>query len=109
MKAMHRAIPSTDLRRAAAEVEARIDALFGRCPELAGFAVQDQDALNDEDPASDEESGLFVTDVGLSTTVIPEEVDKVYTLIGRTLSEVLWKRTEALELLRGRTFARTFH
>ncbi len=109
MKAIQRAMPDTDLHRAAIEVAMQIKALFRRCPELAGFAVRDLAGLHEVDEASDEEVRLSVTDVGVSAPVSPEEIDEVYNLIGAAIADVLSERPEAIELLRGRTFARTFH
>jgi hypothetical protein len=109
MKTIQRAVPHTDLRRAEADVAMQIKALFGRCPELAGFAVQDLAELPDDDEAGDVESGLVVTDVGLSAPVTREETDKVYHLISAALSDVLSERPEAIDILRGRTFARALH
>jgi hypothetical protein len=96
----------TMLHRVEAELSTRIKALFGRCPELAGFAIQDLDGSRFDDS---EETKLFVTDVGFSALVSVEEIDKVHSLIGNAIADVLSERPEAIELLRGRTFARTLH
>lgn len=115
MKAIQTANVDADLHRVEAELAMRIRALFGRCPELAGFAVQDPAAiqdlvgLSDDNDRSDENPSLFVTDVGFSATVTPEELEKIYTLIGTAISDVMSEQPEAFELLRGRTFARTLH
>jgi len=115
MKAIQTAMLDAHLHRVEAEVAMKIRSLFGRCPELAGFAVQDMAAVGDlvglslEKDLSDEKPMLFVTDIGFSTTVSREEVEEAYTLIGTAISDVMSEQPEAFELLRGRTFARTLH
>src|SRR5882672_7072027 len=92
--------PNPQLNRVEAELSARIGAVFGRCPDLAGFSLQDS-------PYPQEE--LFVTDLGFSAPVSAEECDDVYSMIADTVADLVSERPEALELLRGRTFARTLH
>jgi len=115
MKAIQTTMLDPHLHRVEAEVAMQIRTLFGRCPELAGFAVQDRAAVRDlvfwshDNDRSDEKSRLIVTDIGFSATVSWEELEEVYTLIGTAISDVLSEQPEAFELLRGRTFARTLH
>jgi len=115
MKSIQTANLDAHLHRVETEVVMKIRSLFGRCPELTGFAVQDQAAFQDliglslDGVQSDENATLFVTDVGFSASVSPEEREEVYTLIGTAISDVMSERPEAFELLRGRTFARTLH
>jgi hypothetical protein len=115
MKAIQTAMLDTHLHRVEAEIELQIRALFGRCPELSGFAVQDRaaieivDDLSHDNDGSDEEPRLFVTDIGFSATVSLEEIEQVYALIGTAISDAMSERPEAFELLRGRTFSRTLH
>jgi hypothetical protein len=115
MKAIQTAMLDAHLHRVEAEVAMQIRTLFGRCPELAGFSVQDRAAVGElvgsshDNDRSDEKPRLFVTDIGFSSTVSWEELDEVYTLIGTAISDVVSEQPEAFELLRGRTFARTLH
>jgi hypothetical protein len=115
MKVIQTAMLDAHLHRVEAEVAMQIRTLFGRCPELAGFAVQDLDAdrflvgLSHDNDRSDEKPRLLVTDIGFSATVSREELEEVYTLIGTAISDVVSEQPEAFELLRGRTFARTLH
>jgi hypothetical protein len=78
-------------------LEERLESLFARCPELSGFAVR----------AEAEE--LFVSDVGISPRLSAEQYGEIFQDITATLSDLLDEQPEALELLRGRTFARTLH
>ncbi len=52
---------------------------------------------------------LFVTELGFSTPVSEMEYDEAYKLIADAVADIVSERPEALELLRGRTFARTLH
>ena len=79
------------------QVEQQLQLLFSRCPELSGFSVRGE---------ADE---LFVSDVGITPRLSPEQYGEIYQDIAATLSELLEERPEAGELLRGRTFARTLH
>jgi hypothetical protein len=115
MKAFQSTMLDAHLHRVEAEVAIQIRSLFGRCPGLAGFAVQDLAAVCDEaglshdNDRSEVKPMLFVTDIGFSAAVSREQIDEVYTLIGTAISDVVSEQPEAFELLRGRTFARTLH
>ncbi len=104
------------LHRLEAEVALQIKTLFGRFPELAGFAVQDLAADRDEvglsqdnGDWSDDNPRLLVTDIGFSASVSREEREEVCRRIGTAISDVVSEQPEAFEVLRGRTFARTLH
>lgn len=87
----------------------QIRELFGRCPELAGFAIKDLALLSEDIAELDGEPKLFVTDIGFSGVIGEHELEEAYTQIGTAISDVVSERPEAFELLRGRTFARTLH
>ena len=115
MKAIETAMLDAHLHRVEAELATQIRTLFGRCPELAGFAVQDLAAVRDlvglahAKDRSGENPRLFVTDVGFSASISQEQREEVCTLIGTAISDVVSEQPEAFELLSGRTFARTLH
>src|SRR5258706_4200271 len=95
--------------RVDAELSARIWEVLGRFPHLCGFALQDRTGLPDYiDPAYLRED-LFVTDLGFSAPVSDMGYDEAYSLITDAITDIVSERTEAMELLRGRTFARTLH
>ncbi len=81
----------------ASQIEQSLQSLFLRCPELYGFSVR-----------GDTEE-LFVSDVGITPRLSPEQYGEIFQDIASTLSDLLEERPEASELLRGRTFARTLH
>ena len=116
MKATQSAMLNVDAQhRAEAEVAMQIRRIFGRCPELVGFAVQDLAAvrdlidMSDDKDRPDAKTRLFVSEMGFSATISWERLEEVCELIGTAISDVVSEQPEAFELLRGRTFARTFH
>jgi len=80
-----------------ADLAARIDALFGRCPTLCGFTVRQTDA----------EHGVL--DLTCFPTPYGERAEQVFGEVKRMLVELETEQPEAAELLPGRTFARAFH
>jgi hypothetical protein len=85
-----------DLRRRRSEaiVEEHIHALFRRIPMLVGFSLR-QD--------------LEVADVAFDTWPGYGVSPQVYEELVQALADLAEERPEAVELLRGRTFARAFH
>jgi len=101
--------PNPQLSRVEAELSARIGAVFGRFPDLSGFSLQDRTGLPDYIDPSSLRDELFVTELGFSTPVSEMEYDEACRLIADAVADIVSERPEALELLRGRTFARTLH
>ncbi len=97
------------LSRVEAELSARIWAVFGRFPDLCGFSLQDRTGLPDYIDTSSMRDELFVTELGFSAPVSELAYDEAYQLIADAVADIVSERPEALELLRGRTFARTLH
>ena len=79
------------------QVEAQVESLFARCPDLCGFSVRG------------EEDELFVSDVGISPRLSAEQYGEIFQDIAKTLSELLDEQPGACDLIRGRTFARILH
>jgi hypothetical protein len=77
--------------RVEAVIEGRIGALFRRVPELSGFSIQ-----WDLQPA----------EIAIYSWPGYVAGEDLYTEILTTLADLVEERTEAVELLRGRTFAR---
>jgi hypothetical protein len=80
--------------RARAIVEEHVEALFRRVPMLSGFSLR-QD--------------LEFADVAVHTWPGYSAGAELYQELVETLAEIAEERPEAVELLRGRTFARAFH
>jgi hypothetical protein len=97
------------LGRVDAELSARIWEVLGRFPDLCGFALQDRTGLPDYIDPSSLQDELFVTELGFSAPVSDTEYDEAYRLITDAVADIVSERPEALDLLRGRTLARTLH
>ena len=78
-----------------ADLAARVETLFGRCPSLCGFSVQDGEP--------------FLVDLTCYPTPDSERTRAILGEVSQMLSEIEAERPEAAELLRGRTFARILH
>src|SRR5437899_12314524 len=78
------------LQRAGRDLEAQLESLFERCPDLWGFSVQDRD------------NELFVSDVGITPRLSAEQYGDIYEDINKTLAALLDERPEVCELLRAR-------
>ena len=87
---------SEELRRqrSQAVVEEHLEALFGRMPMLQGFSLRDD---------------LQVADVALHTWPGYTAGRELYEDLAEALDDLAAERPDAVELLRGRTFARAFH
>jgi hypothetical protein len=81
-------------RRSEAIVEEHLKALFYRMPMLSGFAVGHD---------------LEVTEVAIDTWPGYVAGNNLYEDLVQALADLVEERPEAVELLRGRTFARAFH
>ena len=97
------------IRDESAGIEAKIEALFERCPALCGFSVRDPADLPDSCTRSAAGTDLFVTDIGISPRLGADQYGEIFNEIFSTLTELLAEEPEAAEMLRGRTFARTLH
>jgi hypothetical protein len=97
-----------DHKRVAADVQARIDALFVRCPTLCGFAVQDRASLPEQLTESQiPDADLYVTEIGIFPKLSTDQYADVFDEITITLSNLVSEQPNAYDVLRGRTFARS--
>jgi hypothetical protein len=87
---------SEELRRQRSQalVETHIAAIFQRIPMLSGFALRDD---------------LEVTDIAISTWPGYSAGEELYEDLMQALADLAEERPDAVEVLRGRTFARAFH
>ena len=92
-----------------ADVSARIQSLFARCPTLHGFAVQDRAMLpKDVDPSRIPDADLFVTDIGIYPK-IDSQYDEIHDEITLAIADLVHDQPHAYDYLRGKTFARALH
>jgi hypothetical protein len=87
-------------------VHATVDHIFAMYPELAGFSVQDAETLTRERVSGQLEAGLYLADVATTTYGNSEQL---LGEISVALLELIDEDPEAIDALRGRTFARTLH
>lgn len=92
-----------------ADLAARIDTLFRRCPTLCGFSVQDASHVTRERAANHVEGDLFVADLACHPAVDGEQFAIISEEVSHVLLELVNEEPEAAQLLLGRTFARTLH
>ncbi|HYD55497.1 MAG TPA: hypothetical protein VEB41_01175 [Burkholderiales bacterium] len=110
LKSIHALYP--DQKRVLADVEAKIGALFVRCPTLCGFSVQDRAQVAESKPAQIPESeipdaDLYVTEIGLYPKLGTDQYADIYDEITITISSLVNEQPNAFDVLRGRTFARS--
>jgi hypothetical protein len=97
-----------DQKRVAADVEAKMGALFMRCPALCGFSVQDRSTLPENlNDARIPDADLYVTEIGIFPKLGAEQYADLFDEITVTLSNLVSAQPNAYDVLRGRTFART--
>ena len=102
--------PDTLLHRLEADVAAKINALFARCPALCGFAVRDRNSLpKDLDRNRIPDADLFVTEIGIFPKLDNDQYGEIYDEITLAISDLVYEQPHAYDYLRGRTFARTLH
>src|SRR5216684_7490480 len=89
------------------DIQAKIDALFARCPMLCGFSIQDRAMLPIElgdRPIPD--ADLFITEIGIYPKLGAELQSEIFDEITLLISDLVYEEPMAYNVLRGRTFAR---
>jgi hypothetical protein len=94
MKRLEQRTPDTPAPRLQAELDVALAAVFRRFPALMGFSVEDTD-------------DLCLVDV--ETFPWDPQAAELAGEIALPLAELIDEAPSALELMRGRTFARRFH
>ena len=87
----------------------RVAALFAQLPMLSGFSVQDRATLTSDRDMAPLDGDLCVADVSVDPWTGFEAPPVLCAEIAQAMRELLEEHPEACELLRGHTFARTFH
>src|SRR4029079_10287266 len=82
-------------------VATAIAGVFMRYPHLTGFVLQE--------PSEAAEGQLAVVDVGFAVPLSEAAREKVLEQIRAAVTQLVSERPEAADLLRERTFARSFH
>jgi len=109
MRALHIGKLDPGLRRVEADLLAEVGKLFGDFPGLAAFSLQDRSGLPDDIDVSNDDDRLFITQIDFSSPVSDSEYGEIYGVICTAIADLVSEQPRAVELLRGRTFARTLH
>ena len=97
-----------DQKHVVADVQARIDALFIRCPSLSGFCVQDRSTLPEQlNDAQIPDADLYVTEIGIFPKLGADQYADIFDEITLSLSSLMSEQPNAYDVLCGRTFARS--
>jgi hypothetical protein len=94
MNALRELVDEVSLERLQADLAARVDGLFRRCPWLCGFSLDGE---------------LFVAELACHPPLDGQRAAMVADEIAHALSELVDEEPDAAELIRGRTFARSLH
>ncbi len=94
MNALRDLVDDVSLERLQADLAARVDGLFRRCPSLCGFSLDGE---------------LFVAELACHPPLDGQRAAMVADEIAHALSELVDEEPDAAELIRGRTFARSLH
>ncbi|HJY79233.1 MAG TPA: hypothetical protein VKE95_21495 [Burkholderiales bacterium] len=87
-------------------VHATVNHIFAMCPELCGFSVQDAESLTRDRVSGQLEGGLYLADVATTTF---DHSEQLLGEIAAELLDLIDEQPDAVDELRGRTFARTLH
>ena len=109
MRAAQSRIEQTQRKGLIVAVLTRIAALFARLPALTGFSVQDRTTLSSEHTIAPLDADLCIADVAVHAWPGLQATPAVRDEIVHTMLELLDEHPDARDLLRGCTFARTFH
>jgi hypothetical protein len=109
MRTVQTNIHESERAGAIAALVLRIAGLFNRVPMLSGFSVQDRAILTRERNIAALDADLCIADVAVhgwpGVQVTPAVCDEIV----ETMLQLLDEHPQTRELLRGYTFARTFH
>lgn len=109
MKPLQLGTLNPDLPAIEKDLAARIEAIFNRCPALAGFTVQDSSVLPEQFRTLALERELVVTDISVFPYLNAEQCEYIYNEVAVALLDFMFERPAAKDVLRGRTFVRTLH
>jgi hypothetical protein len=95
--------------RLEADLAARMDTLFRRCPMLYGFSVQEGSKVSRERAVDHLDGNLYLADLACHPGLDDDHCAELCEVVSHTLLELVDERPEMVELLPGRTFARVLH
>ena len=96
-------------RELEADLGARVEALFGRCPELCGFQVEERVVQGAGNEGGMRELELYIAGIDVFPALGSAQSETLVAQISAALADLLEDSPEAADLLAGRTFARAMH
>ena len=102
-------VQDLQLLRLEADLTARMETLFRRFPVLCGFSVQEGSRLTQERAWDHLDGDLFLADLECHPQLNRDQSEALCEEIAHALLELVEEQPDAVELLPGRTFARTMH
>src|SRR5437899_10387321 len=89
------------------DIQAKIDALFARCPMLCGFSIQDRAMLPIQlDDRAIPDADLFITEIGIYPKLGADLHSEVFDEITLLISDLVYEDPMAYCSLLRRTLAR---
>jgi hypothetical protein len=109
MKALDDRMQNLQRQSAAADLAARIAAIFEQYPMLCGFSVQERSTFTKDRAMVQLEGELCLADVSVVTLPALRVTQEFWNEIAYMLLELMDEQPDVFHLLSGRTFARAFH
>jgi hypothetical protein len=109
MKGLYEGIWDAERYRLEAALGARLEALFGRCPELCGFLIGERVVKPEESRPGVREWELYIASIDVYPALGGAQSEMLAAQISAALADLLDDSPEAAELIAGRNFARSLH
>ena len=109
MKALHDRTSNLQSQNGATDLAACVAMIFEKHPILCGFTVQLDTTLTTDRAMVGLQRGLYLADVELNSPPGFRATQEFCDQIAYMLLELIDEQPEVLDLLPGRTFARTSH
>jgi hypothetical protein len=109
MKAVYEGTWDAERYRLEEALGARLEALFGRCPELCGFLVGERIVNPEESQPGAREWELYIASIDVYPALGGAQSEMLMAQISAALADLLDDSPEAADLLAGRSFARSLH
>ena len=109
MNALYDRTQNLQRQSVAADLAARVAAIFEQYPMLCGFSVQERSTVTKDRVMVQLQGELCVADVSVGTLPAFRVTQEVCNEIAYMLLELMDEEPDVFDLLCGRSFARTFH
>ena len=109
MKSLDDRMRHRQRQSAAADLAARVAAIFEQYPMLCGFSVQERSTVTKDRALVELEGELCLADVSVVTAPAFRVAQEFSNQIAYTLLQLMDEQPDVSDLLCGRTFARTLH